>query len=120
MLGAASSYIHFDGGGAFGLEAKIDVEDFEKAAQEQAGADQQHAGEGYFSDDEDGADAFVLAGLGRAGPESLSGFLEVAAGHAQSGYEAEEDRGRDGHEDGPGEGRQIDAQGAEQGNAMAP
>ena len=39
------------------LEAEVDVEDAEEAAQEQAGADEEDAGEGDLRDDESGAEA---------------------------------------------------------------
>ena len=55
--------INFDGGRVFGLEAKIDAEDAEKAAQQQAGANEQHTGQGDLGDDKDRADAVVLAAL---------------------------------------------------------
>ena len=45
------------GGGVGGFEAQVDVEDAEKAAQEQAGADEEDAGEGDLRDDEGGAEA---------------------------------------------------------------
>ena len=86
--------VDFDGGGALGLEAEVDVEDVEEAAQQQAGADEQHAGQSDFSDDENGADALVFAALAGAGTGVLEGFLQIAAGHAQAGHEAEENSGR--------------------------
>ncbi len=51
------------GGGAGGLEAEIDVEDAEEAAEEQAGADEEDAGEGDLGDDEGGAEAWWWTGL---------------------------------------------------------
>jgi GNAT superfamily N-acetyltransferase len=97
-----------------GLESEIDVEDFEEAAQQQAGADEQHAGESDFGDDEDGAEALMLAALAGAGAGVLERLLQVAGGHAEAGDEAEEDGGEDGDEDGPAESGAVDVQRAEQ------
>ncbi len=76
--------IHPDGGGAFGLEAQIDVEHFQEAAQQQACANQQHAGQGDFRNHQRGAEALVFAAQARARAGVLEHFLQVAAGNAQS------------------------------------
>ena len=69
-----------DGGGAGWLEAEVDVEDAEEAAQEQAGADEEDAGEGDFGDDEGGAEALVFAAVAGAGAGILERVLQIAAG----------------------------------------
>ena len=74
--------IDFDGGSAFGLEAEVDIEHVHKAAQEQACADEEHAGEGDFGDDKDGADALMLAALAGAGAGVFEGLMQIATGHA--------------------------------------
>ncbi len=53
----------FDGGSALRLETEVDIEDVEEAAQEQTGADEQHAGECDLGDDKDGAGALMFAAL---------------------------------------------------------
>ena len=108
--GSAVVVVDLDGGGVFGLEAEIDIEDMEEAAQQQARADQQHAGESNLGDDENGADALVLAALARAEAGVLERLLQIAGGHAQAGDESEEDGGRDGDEDRPAEGGAVDVQ----------
>ena len=58
--------VDFDGWRRRGLEAEIDVEDAQEAAHEQAGADEQHAGERDFRDDQHGAEALVTAAVAGA------------------------------------------------------
>ena len=93
VVGNVVVVVDLDGGGALGLEAEIDIEDVEEAAQQQARADQQHASQRYLGDDEDGAEAVVFAALSGAGAGVFERFLQIAAGHAEAGDEAEEDGG---------------------------
>src|SRR5262249_42152938 len=48
--------IHADGSGAAGFKAKVDVENVQEAAQQQAGANQQHACQGDLSDHQCGTE----------------------------------------------------------------
>ena len=112
--GSVVVVIHLDGGRALGLEAEIHVENFEEAAQQQARAHQQHAGQRDLSDHQHGAQALVLAALARAGAGVLEGFLQIAAGHAQSGDEAEEHGREDGDQEGPAERGAVNVQRAQQ------
>ncbi len=59
-----------DGGGAGGLEAEVDIEDAEEAAEEKAGADEEDAGEGDLRDDEGGAEGGGGLASGGAGCRS--------------------------------------------------
>ena len=115
IIAAAVVEVDFDGGGVGGLEAEVDVEDAQEAAQEQAGADEQDAGECDFGDDERGAEAVVPPAVAGAVTSAvLERFLQVAAGHAQAGNEAEEDGGTDGDDEGPEERGAVDADVVEQ------
>ena len=67
-----------DGGGGGWLEAEVDVEHVEETAEEQARADDEHAGEGNFGDDEDGTEALVFAAVAHSGAGVFEGFLELA------------------------------------------
>ena len=102
---------HLHCGGALGLEAEIDIEDVEKAAQQQARADQQHTGQRDLGDNKDGADAVVLAALSRAEAGVFERLVQAAAGHAKSRNKSEEYGGGDGDEERPRESRAVDAQG---------
>ena len=102
-VSSRSGVVECDGGGAGGLEAEVDVEDAEEAAQEQARADEEDAGEGDLRDDEGSAEAAVRGRRWCCG-RIFERVLDVAAGDIQAGDEAEEDAGGDGDEEGPGEG----------------
>ena len=115
--GSVVVVVDLDGGGVFRLESQIDVEDLHEAAQQQARADEQHAGQSHFSDDEDGAEALMLAALAGAGAGVFERLLQIAAGHAQAGNEAEEDGSEDRDEDSPAEGGAVDVQRARAGAA---
>ena len=93
--------LHFDRGGTVGLEAEIDVEHLEEAAHQQSRADQQHAGQGDFRDDQRAAHALMLLAFARTGPAVLERFLQVAAGHLQSGSETEKNGRGDGDKQRP-------------------
>ena len=105
----AAGVVEGDGGGAGGLEAKVDVEDAEEAAQEQTRGDEEHAGEGDLRDDEGSAEAGCSLASGSAGSRIFECILQIAAGDAQAGYDAEEESGGDGDQDGPGESCLVDA-----------
>src|SRR5579862_1203478 len=112
--GSAVVVIDFDGCGVLGLKAEVHIEDVEEAAEEQAGADEQHAGQGDFGNDEGGAEAFVFTALARAGAGILESVLKVAAGHAESGEETEDHSSEDGDKSGPGKGLRIQVQAGEE------
>ena len=105
----AAGVVEEDGGGAGGLEAEVDVEHAEEAAQEQAGGDEENAGESDLRDDEGGAEAGCSLAAGGAGRRILERVLQVAAGDAQAGNDAEEQSGADGDKESPGESRLVDA-----------
>ncbi len=61
--GGAVVVRNLDGCGALGLEAQVNIEDVEEAAQQQARTDKEHASQGNLSHNENGAEPFVLAAL---------------------------------------------------------
>src|ERR1019366_2651251 len=112
--GRAIVVIDLDGGGAVGLKAEIDVEHFDKAPQQQARTDQQHAGERDLEDHQRGADAFVLASKSCARAGVLEHFLKITAGDPEPWKQAEDHGGEDGDENRPAQRLAIDAKGAEE------
>jgi hypothetical protein len=110
----AAGVVEEDGGGAGGLEAQVDVEDAEEAAQKQAGGDEKDAGEGDLRDDEGGAEASRSTAAGGADSRILECVLQVAARDAQAGNDAEEESGGNGDEEGPGEGCLVNANAGEE------
>ena len=113
-VGGAVVVVHFDRGGAIGLKAEVHVKHFEKAAQQQARTDQQHAGQRNFRDDQRGADALMFAAQARAGTGILEHLLQIAASHPEPRKQAEHHGGEDCDENGPAQRLAIDAQSAEQ------
>ena len=70
--------IHHDGCGMLGLESKIDVENFEKAAQQESRAHQEHAGQRNLSDHQGSAQPLMLTAHAGTGAGVLERFLQVA------------------------------------------
>ena len=114
-IAAAVVEVELDGGGVCGLEAEVDVEDAQEAAHEQAGADEQHAGERDFRDDQHGAEALMTPAVAGAVTSGvLERFLQVGTGHAQAGREAEKNGRTDGDGQCPEERGGIDVDVVEQ------
>ena len=111
---AAGVVIDADSGSAAGLEAKVNVEHAEKAAQQQTCADQQHAGEGDLTNYKCGANAVMPAALAGSVAPVFEGPLQAFARHAKSRCKAEENRGCDGDGESPGESCSVYAYHAEQ------
>jgi hypothetical protein len=115
VVGDIGVIIHFYGGRAVGLEAQFNIEDLHEAAQQEPCSDQQDAGERDLGDDEDGAEALVLAALAGASAGVFENLQQVTAGDAQSGDQAEEDGREDCDKDSPAQSPSVDAERAQQG-----
>ena len=114
FCGSTVVVIDFDGGGVIGLEAEINVEHPDEAAEQQTRAHQQHARQCNFEDDQRGADAFVFAAQACARTGVLEHLLEIAAGDPGSRKQTEDRCGENGNENGPAERLAIDVQAAEE------
>ena len=66
LLSSAGRQVDLHGGGVAGLKAEVDIEDAKEAAQQQAGADEEDAGQGDLRDDQGGAEALMAAACGHA------------------------------------------------------
>jgi len=86
------------GGCSSWLEAEVNIENAEKATEEQARGDKENAGEGDLRDNESSAEAGRSLAAGGAGSRILERVLQVAAGGTETGNDAEEESGDDGDE----------------------
>ncbi len=112
-----SAIVEFDleGGDVGGLETEVDVQEAQKAAQQQTGADQQHARQRHFGDDQHGSQAFVSSALAHTRAAVFQRLLHIAGGKLEGGDEAEDRADEDRNQHRPGESRAIHADGGEQG-----
>ena len=77
------------------LEAHVDVEHAHEAADQQAGADEQHAGERDLGDDERVAHPGPAASFGRSAAGVLQRVVQRRAARLERRRQAEHDAGRD-------------------------
>ena len=112
----ASAIVDFDldGGHMRGLEAEIDVEQTQEAAQQQARADQQHTRQRHLGDHQRGSQALVAPALAHARTAVFQRLLQVAARNLECGSEAEDRADGDRNQHRPGERRAIHPDGGEQ------
>src|ERR1035441_9741932 len=96
VVAILSSCVDAPGGCLLGLEAEVDIQDTEKAADEQARADEEDAGESDLGDDQDAADPSCAAALAASTAGVLEGFGLMGVGSLESGGEAEENAGGEG------------------------
>jgi len=77
----------------FGAEAGVGAQEIHEAAQHQAGADQEQAGEPDFADHQGAAQAQMSAMGACAAAAGAQVVLHVGAGGLQRGCQAEKDAG---------------------------
>src|SRR6185437_9914380 len=89
--------IDLERGSAGRLESQIDIEHVEKATQQQARADQQHAGQSYFGDDQHSAQALMLSARAHSLAHVLESILEITGRYPEAGSNPEENSSRYGN-----------------------
>src|SRR4029077_369079 len=93
------------------VEAGVDVEQLDEAAQEQPGTSQEQNGEGSFRGNEEAPQAMRGAALGAGASALFQDLILDAAARFQRGNKAEEDSRPDGDREGKQQSAEIDSRG---------
>ena len=80
------------------MKAEIDIEDAKEAADEQARADDKHARERHFRNNQSAANPCVAVALAGAAIGVLESVVEIDAGDLEGGEKTEDDTGENGDE----------------------